>query len=137
MFARGGDGIEQNFFGNLERARLLHRGQSAFDMFVLGVKSFLLSHLVEIRFQWLDEQIVFGLGMRSVQLFHQRGETFDFRQSFHARRGDFDVVEQIVEDRVFRAQDVGNFHGVSRLLSADNIHQIACYDQPFFANRLP
>ncbi len=111
MRARCRNGAQQNFLRRLHVARLADFGQFGFDHFVLVVKRFLLADLIEAMFQRFHEQIVLGFGVRFVDLFDRCGQRLDFGECFQARHHRFDVVEQVMEHRMFCAQDVSNFHG--------------------------
>jgi len=48
---------------------LFHR---LFDQIVLVMESFLLAEVVKAMFEWLDEQLILGVGMRRDELGHNR-----------------------------------------------------------------
>ena len=103
MLARGGDGVEQNLLRILQRLGGLDFGERRLNVLVLGVKSFLLPHLVEIMFERLNEQIVLRLGMWRVQFFHEDGEAFHLGERLDVRHGRLNVVKKIMEHRMFGA----------------------------------
>ena len=45
-----------------------------------------------------------------MDLIHHGGEGLDLAEGLELGHGYLDVVEQIVEHRVFRAQDIRDFH---------------------------
>ncbi len=112
-----GDGLEQDFLGVLKRPRLVDIGERFLDLPVLCVERFVLADLLKAVFQRLDEQVVLGFGVRRHDLVHQRREQFHLAQRFQPRRDGLDVVKQIVKHRVFRHQDLRDFHDAKILPS--------------------
>ena len=120
MLARRRNRAEQDFFGRLYVARLQDFRQLGLDQFMLVVKRLLLADLVEAMFQRLHEQVVLRFGVWRVDLVNDGGERFHLGQRFQPGHAGLDVVEQVVEHRVFRPQYVGYFHGA----------QIGCIKEP-------
>jgi hypothetical protein len=110
MFARRGDDVEQKFPGVLERAGFLDAGEHLLDQLVLVMKRLLVPDLVEAMFQRRDEQFVLRVRMRRHDFVQQQRERFHLRRRLELRRVRLNVIEQVMEHRVFRAQNVGDLH---------------------------
>ena len=117
------DRAEQDFFGGLQVARLVNLCQLGLDQLMFVVKCLLLADLVKAMLQRFHEQIILGFGVRRHDLFHDGGERLHLGQSLEPRRGGLDVVKQVMEHRVFRAQNVGDFHGCRQLAEAPILMQ--------------
>jgi hypothetical protein len=64
------------------------------------------------------------MGMGRVNFVHQHAQGLHFGERLEFRHAGFDVIEQIMEHRVFRAQDVGDFHDAIFSRTADERSKI-------------
>jgi hypothetical protein len=95
-----------DLFGSVNQRQVL------FDQFVLVMERVAVSDLLERRFQRLDKQFVFGLGMCGQHAFGQSRQCLDFRQRLELRSDLLNVIEEIVEYEMFREECLGNLHGL-------------------------
>ena len=119
MFARTQHGPQQQLARLFRAPRLLHLRQPGVNFVVLLVKRLALPDLRQAMLQRFHQQIVLGPGVRAHEHLQRGGQQFDLRQRLEARRGLFDMIEQIVEHHVFRHQNFRDFHGcIGLFLSA-------------------
>ena len=75
------------------------------------MKRLLVPDLVEAMFQRINEQFVLRVLVRRHDLVNEPRDRFHLRQRLELGRRLLDLIEQMVKHRMFRAQDVGDFHG--------------------------
>jgi len=110
MFALRHHGGQQQGTRLLEVAGGLRPFQIFVDLLVLLMKRFAMADLFQAMVQGFDEQFLLDVRVGLEQRFHQTGQRPGLRQGFQFWGGALDVIEQIVENDVFRQQSFGNFH---------------------------
>jgi hypothetical protein len=83
------------------------------DFLVFIVKGFLLTDLCKAMFERLDQEFILDLGMGLKRCLEHTGEGMHFSQALEFWEDGFDVVEHVVEHRVFGEQGFSNLHSVS------------------------
>ena len=103
--------IDQALASLVDTLRLLHRPKIAVDLLMLGDESVPLADLLEAMLERPDKELVLGVGMRLQHGLHGGSESLDGGNRLELRCYGFNVVEQVVEDVMFRQQSFRDSHG--------------------------
>jgi hypothetical protein len=71
-----------------------------------------LAHLIEARLQSIEEQFIFGLGVRDQRRLEQASHDLDFAERSGGGDGMFEMVQLGVDDRVFGDEGIRDFHAM-------------------------